>query len=117
VFDWLLGKKKVKLLSAQDTNKLLKASIKVDGQGLYVWQHERSLLDVLDKAGLPVRSSCRNGNCGACIAYLLDGEVGYTKEANFPLESGELLMCSCVPIGDIRVSLLSQPVSPRRRLS
>jgi ferredoxin len=115
VFDWLLGKKKVKLLSAQDTNKLLKASIKVDGQGLYVWQHERSLLDVLDKAGLPVRSSCRNGNCGACIAYLIKGEVGYVKTVHFPLEKNELLMCSCVPIGDIEIALPLHPIDPRKR--
>jgi ferredoxin len=115
MLDWLLGKKKANVLSLQDQHKLPIANIKVDGQASYAWQHERSVLEVLDKAGLPVRSSCRSGNCGACVAYLLDGEVGYTKTPNFPLESGEILMCSCFPVSDIRVGLLSQPVSPRRR--
>jgi ferredoxin len=115
MFDWLMGKKRAKVLSLQDQNQLPMANIQVDGYGTCTWQHERSVLDVLDKAGLPVRSSCRSGNCGACVAYLLGGEVGYTKEINFPLESGEILMCSCLPNGTIRVGLLSQPVSPRRR--
>lgn len=115
MLDWLFGSKKPRILSLQDQQALAVAHIKVDGQGEYQWAHHRSVLDVLDTAGLPVRSSCRSGNCGACVAYLLDGEVGYTKEANFPLESGEVLMCSCVPTGNIRVGLLSQQVSPRRR--
>jgi len=117
MLEWLLGKKKPAMLSLQDQQKLAVAKISVDGRGEYHWVHQRSVLDVLDAAGLPVRSSCRSGNCGACVAYLLDGEVGYTKETNFPLESGEILMCSCVPVGNIRVGLLSQPVSPRRRRS
>lgn len=115
MLSWLFGKDKPVILSAQEKNRLPTTSITVDGHGRYVWQSHRSILDVLDEAGLPVRSSCRSGNCGACVAYLLDGKVGYTKEPNFPLESGELLMCSCVPMQDIRIGLLSHPVSPRRR--
>lgn len=115
MLDWLLGKKKPGILSLQEQNNQPVAQIVVDGRGVQVWNHEKSVLDVLANAGLPVRSSCRSGNCGACIAYLLEGEVGYTKEPNFLLESGEILMCSCVPKGDIRLGLLSDPVSPRRR--
>lgn len=117
MLNWLFGNKKPRILSLQEQNTLPVATIEVNGSGRYAWQHHRSVLDVLDDGGLPVRSSCRSGNCGACIAYLLEGEVGYTKEGNFPLESGEILMCSCVPIKDIRVGLLSQPVSSRRRRS
>lgn len=76
---------------------------------------ERSLLDALDKADAPVRSSCRSGNCGACLAYLETGEVGYTKEVTFPLEAGEVLMCSCVPLSAIRIRLPDKPVGARRR--
>ncbi len=112
---WLWGKKKSRILSLQDQNSLPIAKIAVDEQGVHQWQHESSVLEVLDKAGLPVRSSCRSGNCGACLAYLVEGEVGYTKTPNFPLESGECLMCSCVPVGNIRVGLLSHTVSVRRR--
>jgi ferredoxin len=115
MFDWLLGSKKPRILSMQAQNNLSPARIQVSCKGDYHWQHEHSVLDVLDKAGLAVRSSCRSGNCGACIAYLQAGQVGYTKDSNFPLEAGEILMCSCVPMGDVQIGLLSQPVSPRRR--
>lgn len=114
MLDWLLGKKKPRILSLQEQNNQPIAQVSIDGQGVQTWKHESSVLDVLANGGVPVRSSCRSGNCGACIASLLEGEVGYTKEANFPLESGEILMCSCVPMGDIRLGLLSKPVSPRR---
>lgn len=115
MLSWLFGRKKARILSLQEQNNQPIARIAVDGWGVQVWNHEKSVLDVLANAGLPVRSSCRNGNCGGCTAYLLEGDVGYTKEPNFPLESGEILICSCVPMGDIRLGLLSEPVSPRRR--
>lgn len=117
MFDWLFLKSKPRILSLQEQKALPIAKIALHGQSPVYWQHEPSLLDALDKAGLTVRSSCRSGNCGACIAYLLEGEVGYTKEPNFPLESGEILMCSCVPVKDSLVGLLLQPVLPRRRRS
>jgi len=110
-----MGKKKPRVLASHDLAQLSPATIEVEGRGHYQWQHHRSILEVLDLAGLPVRSSCRSGNCGACLVYLLEGEVAYTKEPGFPLEAGECLMCSCVPVGNIRLGLLSSPVPPRRR--
>lgn len=51
---------------------------------------EQSILDVLEGAGLPVRSSCREGTCGTCELAVLRGTVDHRdsllsedeKEAN-----------------------------------
>ena len=38
---------------------------------------DETVLDAALRAGLDVPHRCRGGNCGACRARLLDGEVGY----------------------------------------
>jgi len=35
----------------------------------------KSILDVLDEAGVPAPSSCKEGVCGTCIAQVLGGEI------------------------------------------
>ena len=35
-----------------------------------------TLLEMLEKAGLPVESQCRKGFCGACRTKVTKGEVG-----------------------------------------
>lgn len=115
MWDWLWKRGQSSLLSAQALQGLPPALIQLQGHPDQRWQGERSLLDALDKADAPVRSSCRSGNCGACLAYLETGEVGYTKEVTFPLEAGEVLMCSCVPLSAIRIRLPDKPVGARRR--
>ena len=115
MFDWLFGKAKITYLSVDEQSRLSSAHIHVVGHALQHWQGEASMLTALDSGELAVRSSCRNGNCGACIAYLIKGEVGYVKTVHFPLEKNELLMCSCVPIGDIEIALPLHPIEPRKR--
>ncbi|HQR81935.1 MAG: hypothetical protein B7Z05_03440 [Thiotrichales bacterium 32-46-8] len=115
MWDWLWKRGQSSYLSPQALQGLPPALIQLQGHPDQRWQGERSLLDALDKADAPVRSSCRSGNCGACLAYLETGEVGYTKEVTFPLEAGEVLMCSCVPLSAIRIRLPDKPVGARRR--
>jgi ferredoxin-NADP reductase len=38
---------------------------------------DRSVLDVVEEAGVPVLSSCREGTCGTCETGVLDGEVDH----------------------------------------
>lgn len=116
MLDWLLGKAKITYLSSEEQSQLRPASIVVTGDhALQHWQGETSVLAALDKSDVAVRSSCRNGNCGACVAYLIKGKVGYVKQVNFPIEKNELLMCSCVPIGDIEITLPDHPIEIRKR--
>lgn len=115
MLEWLWKSRSSKLLSSDEVAKLAGVAVELVGHPHQRWSGERSLLDALDKADAPVRSSCRSGNCGACLAYLESGEVGYTKETSFPLESEEILMCSCVPLTPIRIRLPEKPVGARRR--
>lgn len=115
MWDWLWKRRSTKLLSQNEVAKLSQSVVQLVGHTDQHWCGERSLLDALDRADAPVRSSCRSGNCGACMAYLEGGEVGYTKETSFPLEQGEILMCSCVPLTPIRICLPDKPVGARHR--
>jgi ferredoxin-NADP reductase len=38
---------------------------------------DRSALEVLEEAGIPILSSCREGTCGTCETYVLAGEVDH----------------------------------------
>lgn len=114
MLSWLKSLKKAKILSSGDVASLPAAQVHVAAYAPQAWRGEASLLLALDKGEVPVRSSCRSGNCGTCVAYLKSGEVGYTKEITFPLEEGEILMCSCVPKSDLYLELPAKPVGSRR---
>jgi len=38
---------------------------------------DRSIVDVLESAGVAVITSCREGTCGSCETPVLDGEVDH----------------------------------------
>jgi CDP-4-dehydro-6-deoxyglucose reductase len=59
---------------------------------------DESLLDAARTAALNLPHSCRGGNCGACKARLLRGEIHYPNGAPLGLSAGEtaeglILMC------------------------
>lgn len=56
-----------------------------------------SLLELAEAKGVPVESSCRSGQCGACAAGLLSGAVEYTRTCGAEVAAGQVLMCSAVP--------------------
>ncbi len=58
---------------------------------------ERSILDVLDDAGVLVPSSCRRGTCGSCETPVLEGEVEHRDSVLTPAEQADsLTMMVCV---------------------
>ena len=58
---------------------------------------DRSVLDVLDGAGVLVPSSCREGTCGTCETPVLDGEVEHRDSVLTPSEKADSLsMMVCV---------------------
>lgn len=55
-----------------------------------------SLLDLGERAGLRMRSNCRNGTCGACRATLVKGEVVMDEPNSLSLadaRAGRILTC------------------------
>lgn len=63
------------------------------------------LLDALEARGIDVASSCRGGSCGTCALRLASGQVAYPVEPAAPCESGEVITCSAVPVGDVELAL------------
>ncbi len=66
---------------------------------------DESLLKAGLRAMLPLRSSCRNGTCRACLCRLVSGEVAY--EIAWPGVSadekreGLILPCVARPLSDV----------------
>jgi ferredoxin-nitrite reductase len=63
------------------------------------------ILDVAEKAGIDLASSCRTGTCGTCKQKLLAGEVKYDGDPDALEEgdrsSGLILTCIGQPIGRV----------------
>jgi CDP-4-dehydro-6-deoxyglucose reductase len=67
---------------------------------------EESLLDAAQTAALSLPHSCKSGNCGACKARLLSGEIHYPNGTPLGLSAGEIaegliLMCQARARSDL----------------
>ena len=63
------------------------------------------ILDIAEREGLELDSSCRSGTCGTCKQKLVSGEVTYDEipAANSELEPGYILTCSAHPLGRVEI--------------
>lgn len=67
---------------------------------------DETVLDVADKAGVEIDSSCRSGQCGLCKVKLLAGEVTMECEDSLSEEEkteGQILACQAKATGNIEV--------------
>jgi ferredoxin len=72
----------------------------------FVWQpQEGTLLDSLEARGIGSPNSCRGGSCGTCAVSLAAGSVLYPIEPAARVGDDEVLVCSAVPAGPIRLAL------------
>ncbi len=55
---------------------------------------DESLLKAALRAGVPLRSSCRNGTCRSCLCWLASGAIVY--EIEWPGLSAEEKRAGCV---------------------
>ena len=70
--------------------------------------HGESVLDAAIRAGLNVDYGCNNGNCGRCVARLLEGEVRMIRHHDYTPSvaekaDGQFLACSYAPASDLVV--------------
>nr|WP_293347388.1 MULTISPECIES: ferredoxin--nitrite reductase [unclassified Microcoleus] len=63
------------------------------------------ILDVAERAGIDLESSCRSGTCGTCKQQLLEGKTVYDSQpdAASDLEPGFILACSARAIGKVSI--------------
>ena len=72
---------------------------------------EESILDAAFRHGFSLVHGCREGQCSACKAYLLEGQVALRPYSTFALSdheesSGYTLLCRAMPEEDLVVELL-----------
>nr|WP_317619605.1 2Fe-2S iron-sulfur cluster-binding protein [Ancylothrix sp. D3o] len=64
-----------------------------------------SILELVERAGVELPSSCRGGNCGTCKQQLLEGNVEYDSElpalSVSERQQGIILACSARPVGKV----------------
>lgn len=65
----------------------------------------QTLLQAALQAGVPLRSSCRNGTCRTCLVQLLEGRIRYAIEwpglSADEKREGCLLPCVAHPLSDV----------------
>lgn len=63
------------------------------------------ILDIAERAGVELDSSCRSGTCGTCKQKLLEGKTVYDSQpdAAADLEPGFILACSARAIGKVAI--------------
>lgn len=72
---------------------------------------DQTLLDACIQIGLPVPYNCRSGECGECMAKLVNGEVQELPGADPAIfteahrAQGNILTCMCFPRSDIVLDL------------
>jgi CDP-4-dehydro-6-deoxyglucose reductase len=81
---------------------------------------DESLLDAAQSAALNLPHSCRGGNCGACKARLLRGEIHYPNGAPLGLAAGEvaeglILMCQARARTDLSLETFDMQSADRAR--
>lgn len=72
---------------------------------------KQNLLTAGLESGLNLKYRCEGGNCGECLARLVDGEVQILKHSDFPLSpeqkyEGYFLSCCCAAQSDCRIEVV-----------
>jgi CDP-4-dehydro-6-deoxyglucose reductase, E3 len=95
-------------LFAKDTFlRIMVASVKIIPSGHeFFCEGSESILDASVRAGLKLSYGCSSGNCGACKARLVNGEVWKTTDHDYVLserekQMGYILTCSNTAVTDI----------------
>ena len=65
---------------------------------------DKSLLQMLEDAGLDILASCRAGRCGVCVVNLKEGEVKH-KGSGLKEDWKKTSMLSCVSRGKGRIEI------------
>ena len=68
---------------------------------------ERSILEVVEEAGVLVLSSCREGTCGTCEVRVMDGEIDHRDSILTPDEQAA---------NDVMYVCVSRSVGPKLTL-
>ncbi|MEY6433169.1 2Fe-2S iron-sulfur cluster-binding protein [Thioalkalicoccus limnaeus] len=95
-------------LFANDTFlRIMAATVKIEPSGHeFFVEGQETILDAAVRAGLHIAYGCSSGNCGACKARVVSGEVFKVREHDYVLSErekqlGYCLTCSNTPVTDL----------------
>ena len=86
------------------------ATVKLPSGESFEAKPGENLLSAAQRAQWLVRYGCRNGNCGACNATLLKGEVRDGDVSVDASDEPEILLCRCRIERDIEIRLPGNPL-------
>lgn len=71
-----------------------------------------TILNAAFRQGVALTHGCREGQCGACKSFLLDGDIELDRYSTFALpeyesEEGYVLLCRCHAYSDLEVELIN----------
>ncbi len=84
---------------------LAKVTLHKSAQTISCREDCENLLDLAKSRGAAIDSGCRAGNCGACLAKLLSGDVTYRIRPQCEHAEDEVVMCVAQPAGDLVLDL------------
>lgn len=64
---------------------------------------DQYILDIAEEAGIRLPSGCKQGNCSACVAKLVSGEVDQSEQkflSSSEIEAGYTITCVAYPLSD-----------------
>jgi ferredoxin-NADP reductase len=64
-----------------------------------------SVLDLGESIGLELHSSCRSGDCGACVMKLRRGSVAYASPPTCDFAADEIVACVARPTSDLSIEV------------
>jgi propane monooxygenase reductase subunit len=73
---------------------------------------DETILDGAFRQGLMLMHGCKEGQCGACKSFVLDGEVDMDRYSTFALpdyeeEEGWTLLCKAHAVSDLEIELIN----------
>ncbi len=73
---------------------------------------DETILDAAFRQGVALMHGCREGQCGACKSFLIEGDVQMDKYSTFALadyesEAGYILLCKAHAYSDLNVELIN----------
>jgi ferredoxin len=64
---------------------------------------DQYILDIAQEAGIPLPSGCKQGECSACVAKIISGEIDQSEQKFLrpnEVEAGYTITCVAYPLSD-----------------
>lgn len=95
------------LLARESVMRIMSAQVKIQPSGHeFTLEGNDTLLEAALRVGLPLKYGCSNGNCGACRARLVSGQLRKVHPHDFTFReqdkaNGDFLLCAYTAVTDV----------------